>query len=123
MGYRHYWRRLATIPQDTMRAIVDDFARLILPLDDAGVRLCRGKGEDAAQVTPDGVFFNGPSSRAACVLPFDVVPNPVAFCANGGGGSIWLLLRPTCLRGPAKRAAGDYKTGIPISHRYSNVGS
>jgi len=64
MGYTQYWRRPATIPQEAMRAIVDDFGLLILPLDDAGVRLCGRNGEDAAQVSPDGVSFNGPSNRA-----------------------------------------------------------
>ena len=64
MGYTHYWRRPATIPEEIMHAIVDDFGLLILPLGDAGVRLCGGDGENAAQVTADGVSFNG-SPRCA----------------------------------------------------------
>jgi len=79
MGYTHYWRRPAAIPQETMRAIVDDFGRFVRPLDDAGVRLCGGNGEDAAQITPDVVSFNGLSGRANEAFHFPRVMQPPAW--------------------------------------------
>ena len=64
MGYTHYWRRPATIPRESMRAIVDDFGLLILPLDAAGVKLCGGFEEAAPRIAPDGVSFSGPPTGA-----------------------------------------------------------
>src|SRR6266849_2075979 len=62
MGYTHYWRRPATIPQAAMCAIADDFGRVVLTLDDAGIKLSGGHGEDAPHITPEGVCFNGLSN-------------------------------------------------------------
>lgn len=62
MGYTHYWRRPATIPQAAMCAIADDFGRAVLPLDDAGIKLCGGHGVDAPEITWEGVCFNGLSN-------------------------------------------------------------
>lgn len=59
MGYTHHWRRPAAIPQETMRAIADDFRLLIPPLDGAGVGLRGANGEDAVQVSPVGVCLKG----------------------------------------------------------------
>jgi hypothetical protein len=62
MGYTHYWRRPAIIPEPAIRSIVADFESLILPLDDAGIRLGDGQGSDIPVITLDGVYFNGLSS-------------------------------------------------------------
>jgi len=94
MGYTQYWRRPATISDDAMRAIVDDFGLLILPLDDAGVKLCGGDGKGAALVTPDGVSFSGSSNRTNEPFNFPRIMQPEpwkkpveglysAFCKTG----------------------------------------
>lgn len=59
-----------------MRAIVDEFGLLILPLADAGVKLCGGNGEDAAPITHDGVSFNGVSNRGHETFHFPRVMQP-----------------------------------------------
>jgi len=59
MGYTHHWRRPIEIPQETMRAIVDDFRLLLPPLEGAGVGLGGWGGEGAPQVTPVGVCLKG----------------------------------------------------------------
>ncbi len=43
-----------------MCAIADDFGHAVLPLDDAGIKLSGGHGEDAPEIGPEGVCFNGP---------------------------------------------------------------
>ena len=45
-----------------MSAIADDFGRVVLPLDDAGIKLSGGHGEDAPEITSEGVCFNGLSN-------------------------------------------------------------
>ncbi len=45
-----------------MCAIADDFGRVVLTLDDAGIKLSGGHGEDAPHITPEGVCFNGLSN-------------------------------------------------------------
>ena len=59
MGYTHHWRRPIEIPPDQMRAIADDFGRLVLPLVDVGVGLGGWDGEGVPQVTPVSVCLKG----------------------------------------------------------------
>lgn len=63
MGYTRHWRRPATIPQEAMCAIADDFARLIPPLEDAGVRHSGGNREDAVPIMPAGYKVGIPIPR------------------------------------------------------------
>jgi hypothetical protein len=42
MGYTRHWDRQLEIAPDKMRAIADDFAKIVLTLDDMGVHLADG---------------------------------------------------------------------------------
>lgn len=59
MGYTHYWYREKNILKRTMQAIVTDFGRIVLALNDAGVKLAGPLGKDAPEVLLDCVAFNG----------------------------------------------------------------
>ena len=59
MGYTHYWRRTKTIQQQPFSQIVADFNRIVLALDDLGVRLADGGGIGVPTLTSNLVDFNG----------------------------------------------------------------
>jgi hypothetical protein len=59
MGYTHYWHRPRAIAEEAFRAIRTDFARLILPLADAGATLAGGLGKGVPEIDDDGIRFNG----------------------------------------------------------------
>jgi hypothetical protein len=60
MGYMHYWYREQEIAPETMKRIADDFATIVLKLDDLGVHLADGRGVGAPEISPELVCFNGP---------------------------------------------------------------
>ena len=62
MGYTHYWYREQTIDPATMKHIADDFATIVLKLDDLGVHLAGGDGEGLPEITPEIICFNGPNN-------------------------------------------------------------
>lgn len=75
MGYNHYWRRQAEIDRDLFERIVFDFERLILPLEDAGIRLAGSDGNglpaiDHSQIVFNGVERCGHPENPAIYLPF-----------------------------------------------------
>lgn len=60
MGYTHYWRRpTQSISVDSMNKIVNDFNKIVLVLDDMGVRLADGFGENTPEINSDRLWFNG----------------------------------------------------------------
>ncbi len=59
MGYTHYWYRPKSIANETMQAICADFQRVVLALDDLGVKLADGHGEGVPVITPELICFNG----------------------------------------------------------------
>ncbi len=59
MGYTHYWRRPIAIEADKMKAIVQDFQKLVPVLESKGVVLAGGLGEGPAEITEERIFFNG----------------------------------------------------------------
>ena len=59
MGYTHYWYRQKQIEQSTFDAIRKDFEQIVIALDDAGVRLADGLGENVPVITSDEIYFNG----------------------------------------------------------------
>lgn len=59
MGYTHYWYRPLSIEPKIFGAICEDFSRIVLALDDLGVKLANGRGEGAPEITPDQIWFNG----------------------------------------------------------------
>jgi hypothetical protein len=59
MGYNHYWEVDAEIDQEPFSSIVADFQRIVLTLDDLGVRLAGGLGEGLPQIDAELIRFNG----------------------------------------------------------------
>lgn len=59
MGYSHYWYREEEIDEDLFRRIGADFERIILPLDNAGVRLAGAGGVGLPEIGPSRISFNG----------------------------------------------------------------
>jgi hypothetical protein len=75
MGYTHYWYREQEIERETMQRIADDFAAVVLKLDELGVYLAGGDGKGVPEITPELVCFNGVencghSANASIVIPW-----------------------------------------------------
>lgn len=66
MGYCHYWSRERTIGTKAFRFILQDFQKILLPLDDLGVRLAGPLGTGLPELTSEEVALNG---LAACGHP------------------------------------------------------
>jgi len=66
MAYTHYWYRKAEISRKAMQAIAADFSKIVLALDDLGIRLGDMRGHGAPVITADLIGFNG---LAACGHP------------------------------------------------------
>jgi hypothetical protein len=62
MGFTRYWYREPEISEGTMRMIVDDSGKIVLPLDDHGVHLAGPIGEGAPEISIEKVAFNGLTS-------------------------------------------------------------
>lgn len=82
MGYNHYWRRGIEIDADIFERIVLDFQRLILPLEDAGVRLAGFDGRGLPQIELSGIVFNGREECGHVRNPDIYIPFP---CERGRG--------------------------------------
>ena len=105
MGYNQSWEQECEIDADIFGKIVEDFGRIVLVLDDLGVRLAGPLGEGTPVLTPDEISFNG---VADCGHPQnEEISLPAAAPrASGVGGSTgaivgeksWhvLLQRRTC---------------------------
>lgn len=61
MGHTHYWEKPAEIAPEVFRAIVADFSQLIPHLEQQGVVLRDGWGEDEPVLLDEVVCFNGPA--------------------------------------------------------------
>jgi hypothetical protein len=59
MGYNHYWEVDAEIDRESFSFIVADFQRIVLTLDDLGVRLAGPLGEGLPEIDADHITFNG----------------------------------------------------------------
>lgn len=59
MGYTHYWRREGEIDHDLFERMRSDFERIVLPLDNAGVRLAGPRGVGLPVIGPSKISFNG----------------------------------------------------------------
>ncbi len=60
MGYTHYWRREKELDAAKYASAVADFQRLILTLEDSGIRLAGPMGDGLPEFTADELAFNGP---------------------------------------------------------------
>jgi hypothetical protein len=59
MGYCHYWEIESEIDQDSFSRVVADFQRIMIALDDLGVRLAGPLGEGLPEIDSDHLAFNG----------------------------------------------------------------
>lgn len=100
MGYTHYWRRpTQSISVDSMNKIVNDFNKIVLVLDDMGVRLADGFGENTPEINSDRLWFNGlakcghsPNQEVSIPWPAPgakgIGPNDSAVSGNWFAGSL-----------------------------------
>jgi len=75
MGYCHYSETEREVDNETFSSIVDDIERIILTLDDMGVRLAGPLGEglpeiDSAHITFNGLWHCGHAENSEIVIPF-----------------------------------------------------
>jgi hypothetical protein len=68
MGYTHYWYRPEEIPVEQMRAIVEDFNKIVPVL---GVKLGDWEGKDVPVITEDEISFNGFGEDSFETVSFD----------------------------------------------------
>jgi len=59
MGYCHYWKIEQEIDQEPFSRAIADVQRIILTLDDLGVRLAGPLGEGLPEIDADEIAFNG----------------------------------------------------------------
>jgi hypothetical protein len=59
MGYCHYWEIEQEIGQESFSRIVADVQRIILTLDDMGVRLAGPLGKGFPEIDKAHIAFNG----------------------------------------------------------------
>lgn len=57
MGYNRYWYRAEEIDRSLFEKVVLDFERLILPLEDAGVRLAGFSRRSSPMISPSSACF------------------------------------------------------------------
>ena len=86
MGYCHYWEVDPEIDKDAFSSLINDFQRIVLALDDLGVRLAGPLGEgmpeiDSGHIAFNGVWHCGHPKNEEIVIPF---PGP---SASGIGSS------------------------------------
>jgi hypothetical protein len=59
VGYCHYWEIEPEIDVNSFSCVVADFQRIVLALDDLGVRLAGPLGEGLPEIDNDQIAFNG----------------------------------------------------------------
>lgn len=59
MGYTHYWYRPLEIEQPTFDAIRADFEKIILALDEKGIKLGDALGREVPVINDEQIRFNG----------------------------------------------------------------
>jgi len=87
MGYCHYWEIDAEIDQESFSSVIADFNRMVLTLDDLGVRLAGPLGEGLPVIDTDSIAFNGVWHCGHAKNEEIVIPFPVTD-ASGVGSSI-----------------------------------
>jgi hypothetical protein len=106
MGYCHYWEVEQAVDREPFSRIVADVQRIVLTLDDMGVRLAGPLGEGLPEIEADHIAFNGLWHCGHVKNGEVVIPFPVADAAGIGSsihsveGSYWgmgtLLKHRTC---------------------------
>src|SRR5580693_6841634 len=87
MGYCHYWEIEQEINPDLFSRIVADVQRIVLTLDDLGVRLAGPLGEGLPEVEANHIAFNGLWNCGDVRNDDVVIPFP-AINAAGIGSSV-----------------------------------
>lgn len=86
MGYCHHWYRREEIDERLFGRIAADFERIILPLDNAGVRLAGPRGIGLPEVSPKKISLNGLKECGHPRNPAVYIPFPTED-ASGIGNS------------------------------------
>jgi hypothetical protein len=84
MGYCHYWEIEQEVDQETFSRIAGDVQRIVLTLDDMGVRLAGPLGEGLPEIDADHIAFNGLSHCGHVVNEEVAIPFPSANAAGIG---------------------------------------
>jgi hypothetical protein len=87
MGYCHYWGIEQEIGRESFSRIVADVQRIILTLDDMGVRLAGPLGNGLPEIDAAHIAFNGLRDCGHAKNEEIVIPFPAADAA-GIGSSI-----------------------------------
>jgi hypothetical protein len=96
VGYTHYWFREEEINEEFFGRITADFERIILPLDNAGVRLAGPCGTGLPEIFPSRISFNGIEARGHARNPNIYIPFPTDE-ASGIGDSRNAIARANSL--------------------------
>jgi hypothetical protein len=87
MGYCHYWEIEQQIDLDSFSTVVADVQRIVLTLDDMGVRLAGPLGEGAPEIDADHIAFNGLWNCGHVKNEEIVIPFPAANAAGIGNST------------------------------------
>jgi hypothetical protein len=123
MGYTHYWYREQTIAPETMKHIADDFAAIVLRLDDLGVHLAGGLGEGAPEITPEMIRFNGPEDcghpkNSAISIPWPTLHAQGVIDGKGRAAGNWFAgatLDARCCDGSCSYETFDFPREFDMS--------
>ena len=84
MGYCHYWEIDQEIDPESFSRIIADVERIVLTLDDLGVRLAGPLGRDLPEIDADHITFNGQWDCGHVKNQEIVIPFPAANAAGIG---------------------------------------
>ncbi|HTW62180.1 MAG TPA: hypothetical protein VMD55_10275 [Terracidiphilus sp.] len=87
MGYCHYWEIEPEIDQDLFSLVVADLQRIVLALDDLGVRLAGPLGEGLPEIDNDHIAFNGLWHCGHAKSEEIVIPFPTQDAAGVGSSA------------------------------------
>jgi hypothetical protein len=87
MGYCHYWEIEAEIEKESFSSVVADFQKIVLALDDLGVRLAGPLGEGVPEIDVDHIAFNGVWNCGHAKSEEIVIPFPVPDAAGIGSST------------------------------------
>ncbi|MGB6692499.1 MAG: hypothetical protein WBE76_32045 [Terracidiphilus sp.] len=87
MGYCHYWEIEQQIDRDSFSLVVADVQRIVLVLDDMGVRLAGPLGEGPPEIDADHIAFNGLWTCGHARNEEIVIPFPAANAAGVGSSN------------------------------------
>lgn len=125
MGYTHYWYRARKIDAEKMQAISADFSRLVLALDDLGVKIADGRGHGVPVITPELIMFNGVENCGHAPNEEVVIPwpaknasgvNPNSFEVTSGQWYAGALLSARTCDGDCSYETVDFPAEMPEGH-------